>query len=59
MDGLRGFSDMGGYAAYVWGAYGITSLVLVANLLLPYFSQVQLRDRLSRQIRFEQRLDSK
>jgi heme exporter protein D len=26
------FFDMGGYAVYVWGSYGISALVLAANV---------------------------
>jgi heme exporter protein D len=26
------FLDMGGYALYVWGSYGVTALVLVVEL---------------------------
>ena len=29
---MSGFLEMGGYAAYVWPAYGITLLVLVLNI---------------------------
>ena len=29
---MSGFLEMGGYAAYVWPAYGITLLVLVLNV---------------------------
>ena len=29
------FLDMGGYAGFVWPAYFITAVVLIANLLLP------------------------
>jgi heme exporter protein CcmD len=28
---LQNFLNMGGYAGYVWTAYGLTSLVLVLN----------------------------
>ena len=30
------FMLMGGYAGYVWSAYGITMLVLVANVWMAY-----------------------
>jgi heme exporter protein D len=33
MDGLAKFLDMGGYAAYVWPALGLTAVVLVALLV--------------------------
>jgi len=29
------FLSMGGYAAFVWPAYGLTLIVLVGNVLLP------------------------
>jgi len=29
------FFSMGGYAAFVWPAYGLTLVVLIANVLLP------------------------
>ena len=31
MEGLLDFLRMGGYAGYVWPAYGITAVVLLAN----------------------------
>mgnify|MGYP005866129133 CR=1 FL=1 len=30
---LENFLHMGGYAGYVWGAYGVTVVVLVAEIL--------------------------
>ena len=30
------FFNMGGSAAYVWSAYGISLVVLVLNLILPF-----------------------
>jgi heme exporter protein D len=32
---VQEFFAMGGYAFYVWTAYGITLAVLVANILIP------------------------
>jgi heme exporter protein D len=29
------FFAMGGYATYVWSAWGLTTLVMTMNLLLP------------------------
>lgn len=31
---LRAFFDMGGYAFYVWSAYGAALAVLIGNLVL-------------------------
>lgn len=42
------FLHMGGYAGYVWSAYGIALIVLTANLLLPVLSNRKLRKRLQR-----------
>ena len=33
MQGLRDFFEMGGYGAYVWPAYGVTALVMLALLV--------------------------
>ena len=30
---MREFLDMGGYAAWVWSAFGLTAVVLVANVI--------------------------
>ena len=39
---LQEFFAMGGYAFYVWIAYGITFLVLLANIVIPVFQRKQL-----------------
>lgn len=33
MDGLRDFFDMGGYAVWVWSAYGVSAAGLVGMLV--------------------------
>lgn len=48
------FFHMGGYAVYVWSAYGIALLVLIANLLQPMLVNKQLRKRLQRMHQQEQ-----
>ena len=35
MNSLHDFLNMGGYAAYVWPAYGLAALVMIANAVLP------------------------
>ncbi|NOV29017.1 heme exporter protein CcmD [Methylomonas sp. ZR1] len=45
------FLYMGGYAVYVWPAYGVTALVLVVNIVLP----VLQRKRLLRQLTIKQK----
>jgi len=32
---LQEFLAMGGYGFYVWTSYGIATIILVANILLP------------------------
>ena len=34
-DSLAAFISMDGHGAYIWSAYGITLVVLLANLLWP------------------------
>lgn len=40
------FLAMGGYAKYVWPAFGITAIVLVVNLLAARRQLRQTRERL-------------
>ena len=42
---------MGGYGNYVWSAFGLTFVVLLATVWLTKRSQQQTRDRLVRQLR--------
>ena len=43
MDGIGKFLEMGGYAAYVWPALGLTVLVL-AGLLIASIKSVRRRE---------------
>ena len=47
------FLYMSGYGFYVWSAYGVAFVVLVANVLVPMARARQLRARLARQARME------
>ena len=53
MDALREFLHMGGYGFYVWSAYGMAFIVLVANVVVPLLRARELRTRLARQARME------
>ena len=53
MDAVREFLHMGGYGFYVWSAYGVALIVLVANVLVPLMRGRELRVRLARQARME------
>lgn len=45
------FFNMGGYALFVWPAYGVTALVLWLNWYLPYRRHQQLIRQLQRRYR--------
>ena len=49
------FFAMGGYAFYVWCAYGLTLTVLGGVLLAPLLRYRQLQRELTRRRRLEQR----
>ena len=38
---VQEFFAMGGYAFYVWTSYGITLIVLVANIIVPVLQRKQ------------------
>jgi heme exporter protein D len=38
---LQEFFAMGGYAFYVWTSYGITLVVLLANVIIPIVQRKQ------------------
>lgn len=46
---LTEFFDMGGYAVYVWPAYGLTLLVLYLNYIIPIRREQRLIRKLTRQ----------
>ena len=50
---LAEFFHMGGYAFYVWTSYGITALVLVANIVLPWQRHKQIRLQIARKLKRE------
>ncbi|MCP5155381.1 MAG: heme exporter protein CcmD [Ectothiorhodospiraceae bacterium] len=53
MSALAEFLHMGGYAAFVWGSYGICAAVLIANLLAVRARGRRVRAMLARRARFE------
>lgn len=54
---LAEFIAMGGYAPYVWSAYGIAAVVLVVNVLAPLHRRRQLLEELRRRARARRRYD--
>jgi heme exporter protein D len=41
MNSLQEFFAMGGYAFYVWTSYGLTFVVLLANIIIPVMQRKQ------------------
>ncbi len=48
---LTEFLHMGGYAFYVWTSYGITLLVLLANIVIPLRQRRKLLTEIARAAR--------
>jgi heme exporter protein D len=52
---LQEFLAMGGYGFYVWTSYGIATIILVANIVLPILQRKSfLRQQALKQKRQEQ-----
>jgi heme exporter protein D len=49
------FFSMGGYALYVWTAYGLMAAVLLINLVLPWRRKSEVMNGIARRIKQEQR----
>lgn len=48
------FLNMGGYAFYVWLSYGLTAVILIANVIVPKLREKQVkRDLIMRITRSE------
>ena len=45
------FFAMGGYAFYVWTAYGLSAVVLIANALLPAKREKSLLNQIAKRAR--------
>ena len=59
MQGLGEFFHMGGYAMYVWPAFGISIFTLLIGFILPLFNERRILDRIrKRNIRREERSES-
>ena len=49
------FLHMGGYAAYVWSAYGISLVVLILNIILPIRREKVLLHSIRKRLQREER----
>ena len=47
---LNDFFSMGGYATYVWSAYGISFVVLILNIILPLLRERKTIRELQRRL---------
>jgi len=59
MSGLSEFFDQGGYAWYVWGAYGVCLVLLVAEVLVLRKERRTILARLGRLLRLRTSGDDK
>jgi heme exporter protein D len=50
---LADFLAMGGYGTYVWGSFGVTALIMLAEPILAVRRRKSLVARLQRQLRAE------
>jgi heme exporter protein D len=50
MSTVREFLAMGGYAPYVWSAYGLTAVLLLGNLWLAFRRERQILQELAREL---------
>jgi heme exporter protein D len=55
MNSLQHFLDMGGYAVYVWPAYGLAAVVMIANVVLSLRRLRKRTDELRESRRREER----
>ncbi len=56
---MNEFFHMGGYAFYVWTSYGLTFVVLLVNLIIPFNQERNILRTLARKLRRKQRDQSK
>lgn len=48
---MKEFFNMGGYALYVWGSFGMTALLMIAEPILVRNRRKQTLQRVSRLVR--------
>jgi heme exporter protein D len=48
------FFHMGGYAFFVWTSYGLATVILLANVILPMQRKKEIMNNLKRRLRREQ-----
>ena len=58
MSGLEAFLHMGGYGPYVWSAYALAAVLLIANIVLPRRAERAALRRLARREALEENHDT-
>jgi heme exporter protein D len=53
MKSLSEFFNMGGYALYVWGSFGVTALLMIIEPVLVHQRRKAVIQRISRLIRIK------
>jgi heme exporter protein D len=51
MSGVMEFLDMGGYALYVWGSFGVTAVLMIAEPLMLRSRRKAVLKRVARMAR--------
>lgn len=46
-DSWQQFLHMGGYARYVWSAYGIAAVAIIANVVAPVVALARIKRRIA------------
>lgn len=58
-DSLSDFFNMGGHALYVWSSFAISLLLMLLNIILPWWRLKSTRKQLQRQIQRDIRQQNK
>ncbi len=58
MKSLSEFFNMGGYALYVWGSFGMTALLMIIEPILVHQRRKAVLQRISRLIRIKSEQNS-
>ena len=56
---MKEFFNMGGYALYVWGSFGMTALLMIAEPVLVRYRRKLTLQRVSRLVRSKSAQQSK
>ncbi|RTZ71529.1 MAG: heme exporter protein CcmD [Gammaproteobacteria bacterium] len=51
--GIAEFFNMGGYALYVWGSFGVTALLMIVEPLLVHQRRKAMVQRIRRMVRLK------